>query len=158
MKTSELIGAALDWAVTYAQEVQFAETRIVKICRQELSSPAWIEIETDVGTYVYQRFSPSTDWAQAGPIIEREGITIIRANDDWGKDAKGFCNNVRIPVWAAAKGQFNICTTTEYESHDPMFQIDEDCVTYGPTPLIAAMRCYVASKLGNEVEILEELQ
>ena len=29
---------------------------------------------------------------------------------------------------------------------------------YGPTPLIAAMRCYVASKLGEEVEIPEGLQ
>lgn len=28
---------------------------------------------------------------------------------------------------------------------------------YGPTPLIAAMRCYVASKLGDVVEIPEEL-
>ena len=28
----------------------------------------------------------------------------------------------------------------------------------GPTPLIAAMRCYVASKLGNEVEVPEDLQ
>ena len=28
----------------------------------------------------------------------------------------------------------------------------------GPTPLIAAMRCYVASKLGDEVDIPEELQ
>jgi hypothetical protein len=27
----------------------------------------------------------------------------------------------------------------------------------GPTPLIAAMRCYVASKLGDEVEIPSEL-
>lgn len=27
----------------------------------------------------------------------------------------------------------------------------------GPTPLIAAMRCYVASKLGDEVEIPKEL-
>ncbi len=27
----------------------------------------------------------------------------------------------------------------------------------GPTPLIAAMRCYVASKLGDEVDIPEEL-
>lgn len=27
----------------------------------------------------------------------------------------------------------------------------------GPTPLIAAMRCYVASKLGDEVEIPEKL-
>lgn len=28
----------------------------------------------------------------------------------------------------------------------------------GPTPLIAAMRCYVASKLGDEVEIPDELK
>ena len=28
----------------------------------------------------------------------------------------------------------------------------------GPTPLIAAMRCYVASKLGDEVKIPEELK
>lgn len=27
----------------------------------------------------------------------------------------------------------------------------------GPTPLIAAMRCYVASNLGEEVEIPEEV-
>ena len=27
----------------------------------------------------------------------------------------------------------------------------------GTTPLIAAMRCYVASKLGNEVDVPEEL-
>ena len=27
----------------------------------------------------------------------------------------------------------------------------------GPTPLIAAMRCYVASKLGDEVEVPDEL-
>jgi len=30
--------------------------------------------------------------------------------------------------------------------------------SYGPTPLIAAMRCYVASKLGDEVEIPDELK
>jgi len=30
-------------------------------------------------------------------------------------------------------------------------------VQYGPTPLIAALRCYVASKLGDEVEIPEKL-
>ncbi len=28
---------------------------------------------------------------------------------------------------------------------------------HGPTPLIAAMRCYVASKLGDEIEIPQEL-
>jgi hypothetical protein len=29
---------------------------------------------------------------------------------------------------------------------------------YGNTPLIAAMRCYVASKMGDEIEIPEELK
>jgi hypothetical protein len=28
---------------------------------------------------------------------------------------------------------------------------------YGATPLLAAMRCYVASKLGNEVEVPDEV-
>lgn len=33
----------------------------------------------------------------------------------------------------------------------------EHAVAYGPTPLIAAMRCYVASKLGETAEVPEEL-
>jgi hypothetical protein len=33
----------------------------------------------------------------------------------------------------------------------------EEVENYGPTPLIAAMRCYVASKLGDEVDIPQEL-
>lgn len=28
---------------------------------------------------------------------------------------------------------------------------------FGPTPLVAAMRCFVTSKLGNEVDVPEEL-
>ena len=34
---------------------------------------------------------------------------------------------------------------------------DEYCTQYGLTPLIAAMRCFVASRLGDEVEIPAEL-
>jgi Protein of unknown function (DUF2591) len=33
----------------------------------------------------------------------------------------------------------------------------DDHVRYGPTPLIAAMRCYVVSELGEEVDVPEEL-
>ena len=32
-----------------------------------------------------------------------------------------------------------------------------DAISHGPTALIAAMRCYVASKLGDEVDVPEEL-
>jgi len=35
--------------------------------------------------------------------------------------------------------------------------INEGVRYYGETPLIAAMRCYVASKLGDEVQIAEGL-
>jgi hypothetical protein len=36
--------------------------------------------------------------------------------------------------------------------------LDEDeFEEFGPTPLIAAMRCYVASKLGEEVEVPDEI-
>lgn len=33
----------------------------------------------------------------------------------------------------------------------------DEAIYHGPTPLIAAMRCFVASKLGDEVDIPEEL-
>ena len=65
----------------------------------------------------------STDWALAGPIIEREGITVRRYTD---------------ALWDASIGRL-------------------DYVADGPTPLIAVMRCYVASKLGDEVEVPDEL-
>jgi len=44
-----------------------------------------------------------------------------------------------------------------WESHLRTYDERENYQT-GSTPLIAAMRCYVASKLGDEVEIPEELQ
>ena len=77
-------------------------------------------------------FKYSTDWSQGGPIIERE----MR---EFGFD-----------LWSGAHvpdGQF----AATYCRGAP------DSYVYGPTPLIAAMRCYVASKLGDEVEIPEEL-
>ena len=97
MKTSELTGAALDWAVA--------------ICEHNVG---WEPEGEDRDCY-------STNWAQGGPIIERERIELEHDGFIW---------------WARIKA-------------------DEDYS--GPTPLIAAMRCYVASKLGDEVEIPEEL-
>ena len=72
--------------------------------------------------------SPSTDWSQGGPIIEREHISII--------DCDGY------DFWRADKMNAQAQVVT----------------AYGPTPLIAAMRCLLAAKLGDVVEIPEELQ
>ena len=73
------------------------------------------------------RFRPSTDWAQAGPIIEREKIITTF---DRGYDS---CQPWRCAV---SIDQYNL-----YE---------------GETLLIAAMRCYVASKLGDEIDPQED--
>jgi hypothetical protein len=66
-------------------------------------------------------YTPSTNWAQGGPIIERH---IFRLEDD---PELG---------WLAESG------TAQCR---------------GNTALVAAMRCYVASKLGDEVDVPEEL-
>ena len=68
-----------------------------------------------------------TVWSQGGPIIEREKIST---NSDY--------NGAYPPGWVA-------------ETYSGGIQ------QAGPTPLIAAMRCFVVSKLGDEVEIPEEL-
>ncbi len=82
----------------------------------------------------YKIWRPSTNWVQGGPIIERERIQVspvIDTPDDG---------------WTAHK-------------HDHLFLEDgTECFSRGDTPLIAAMRCYVASKLGDTVEIPEELK
>ena len=71
----------------------------------------------------------SIDWAESGLIIEREEIALEPMTDsDYGDG------------WLATRVE------------GPAV-----CMEFGPTPLVAAMRCYVGSKLGNEVEVPDEL-
>lgn len=116
MKTSELIGVALDWAVAHAQGAGAALV-LTHSHGQALILSDHTE-DCDIG----ENYQPSINWSQGGPIIAREGITLLSPHDD-------------ITLW---------------EAIHPDMQYDEQ---YGHTPLIAAMRCYVASKLGNEIDI-----
>lgn len=81
-----------------------------------------------------REFSPSTNPAQSWPIIERE-ITGVDLVSEW----KG------VKKWSARK--------FEYLPNDQTRCTEQ----YGPTPLIASMRCYVALRLGEEVEVPDEL-
>jgi hypothetical protein len=103
MKTSELTGVALDWAV------------------------AKCEGATNSVTTWWFDWHPSTNWAQGGPIIEREKIGV---------------------KYTGAAMEF-----VAWKRGEPSIEHDK----YGPTPLIAAMRCFVASRLGDEVDIPKEL-
>ena len=93
----------------------------------------WTRPETP---YTFNKETPaySTDWVQGGPIIEREKIGI-----DWCRPPRFL----KEGCWAANENR-----TDGGRSR----------LTYATTPLIAAMQCYVASKLGDEVEIPNELK
>lgn len=81
------------------------------------------------GDFCVQHDTFSTNPAAAYPIIEREKIEVRWIITD--ANGGGY--------WSAA----NLFTDTYGCS--------------GPTPLIAAMRCFVESKLGNAIEIPEVL-
>ena len=122
MKTSELTGAALDWAVAKCEGLGLGPRGFV-VYHDNNGEPA--------------TWQPSTNWAQGGPIIEREEINLLKRDDNpWHGYAYRFGKHKKM------RGQ-------------------RGCEIFratGQTPLIAAMRCYVASKLGDEVEIPEELK
>lgn len=103
MKTSELTDLALDWAVAKSADLPFPI------------------VYDEEGRKV--RVTPSTDWAQGGPIIEREMIDLQPVMRSHTKD-----------VYWRACGAF-----------------------MGSTPLIAAMRCFVALRLGDDVDVPKEV-
>lgn len=123
MKTSELTGPALRWAVARALNYLYLSD-VVVIGR-------YLQIRNDEGVKV--PFEPDTDWSQGGPIIEREEMYVRPTGDA----AKWSCY-----MWGK-------------HPDDGVEQFIHE--QYGPTPLVAAMRCFVASKLGDEVEVPLEL-
>lgn len=73
----------------------------------------------------FSHYCPTTDWSLGGPIIEQERFAVwFEKHDDIDS---------ALPIWFAQDG------------YAPAMQ--------GSTPLIAAMRCYVAGMLGDEVEV-----
>ena len=83
---------------------------------------------SDYDVHGYPEFHYSTDWSQGGPLLERECLDV-RVFAEHGSPDGG-------PYWIS-------------ERHP--------AVGHGPTPLVAAMRCYVTTKLGDEVDVPDEL-
>lgn len=107
-----------------------------------ITNPQWTDEDRWYNTIGYvdygdpddEPYSPSTDWSQGGPIIEQGEIELLK----WSLDG-----------WAARDTNYQFLNTPQER---PYF-----AEGYGPTPLIAACRCLVASQLGEEVDIPEEL-
>lgn len=77
-------------------------------------------------------WKPSTDWSHGGPLIERFGLGVAK-----------FFEPIDGPVEAGREWG---CLT-----------LDDSLQAEGATPLIAAMRAIVAVKLGDTVDIPDEI-
>lgn len=119
MKVSELNGTALDWAVALVEKELAPLGGQVHVVNGEL------RVYEDTSD---EPWSPSTNWAQGGPLIEWRMVTVGPTNYE-GYEAYPYPKESSQPYW-------------------------------GNTPLEAAMRCVVASNLGDdtEVEIPEHLK
>lgn len=114
MSPDELVGIILDWAVAMCEgnPVRKQPSGFLFLMDRDRQIAEW---------------RPSSAWAQGGPIIERERLSLR---------ASGAGD------WVAM-------------SHD--VEHPDRVVCYGDTPLIAAMRCYVTMKMGYDIEVPEHL-
>lgn len=130
-KTAELTGALLDAAVAKAEGMPYTvvpEKVWGGLGITFISSGPACSVGLDY-------FEPSTNWAKGGPIIERERIQLESYKDS---DAPA---SERRYFWVAV-------------IYSPFWEpVRKDAHGGGETPLIAAMRAYVASKLGDEVDL-----
>jgi len=107
--TDNLFGAALDWAIAKCEG--FVDDH-----------NSWL-YEATITEVAEGSYHPSVNWAQAGPIIEREGISIRHEGNGW-----------YAVMGVSGTDAFNACKGFHGG---------------GDTPLEAAMRCYVASKMSR---------
>ena len=131
IKTHELTGAALDWAVAQIEIAAWAEYDR-RLHNDEDTGPRPSEY---LGDYHFgSGWTPSTDWSQGGPIIEREIHNLFK----WNQIEPG------PELW---------CGVHNRKTPEGIYALQAD----GPTPLVAAMRCFVSSRLGDEVDVPDEL-
>lgn len=131
VKTADLIGPALDWAVERAigsDPLAMVEQDYGQSYVRPLTRYVAINLMPGGCGDNYEIRSPSTDWSQGGPIIEREGI------DTRESSMGGWCAGAIIDYG-------NIVAYT----------------AYGPTLLVAAMRCYVTRVFGCDIDVPDEL-
>lgn len=133
MKTinvSEAGPKALDWLVAkcegHLEPEVYLGKRIprVVVCNQTICDEWVVRFNPTPQVYYSPLYNPSTSWDIGGQIIDRELISTCWEGATWVATLfDKHCDG----------GWYGHC--------------------YGPTPLIAAMRCYVTSKLGNVVEV-----
>jgi hypothetical protein len=123
---------ALDWAAAIA--LGWPDISITGYDSPGTTEEVFFRPAKVVGTETMcesgERWKPSSNWTQGGLIIQR-------------------LNGFHLKQWLESPPE------SSWEAH--IHNYDGDWIQFGPTPLVAAMRCYVASKLGDEVEVPRKL-
>ena len=125
VKTADLAEQALDWAVA-----QVEGKKLTTFKSHFLTGKPYLchdPLENDL-----PEWSPSTDWSQCGPLIQKHKVGIYEI--DPGEWRAGFC-------LVAGDG--------------PGIYMDND--QCGPSALIAACRAIVAAHLGEVVSVPAEV-
>lgn len=124
-KTSELTGVLLDAAVAMAEGMERHACNGLDYWWASGLDEGWRSNPSCAHERV-EWFTPSTDWTTGGPLIERERVHVAPLFDE--------------PGWRASMA-FSLPGR------------DGSNTEVGDTPLIAAMRAYVFSRFGEEVEL-----
>lgn len=124
VKVKNLIGAALDWAVAKAEGLPVMLDPMGFKTGSESGYWVWSNEPGGLQTKIGRGYSPSTVWAQGGLIVDRERPHMAPVTYN-GE-----------PSW-----QSWVCGQSSASG------------SFGSTFLIAAMRCHVTSRLGDEIEV-----
>lgn len=141
VKTAELIGSALDWAV--AKAVHGVDLEPFDTCcgsgnwNGNPNEPPECCGQPEKQMYILpgQVWSPSTDWNQGGPILDRhcKSFGCVQDGTDGNWRAFGYGNG------------------------RPFDHVRQMRLASGTSILIAACRAIVAAKLGDVVSVPAEL-
>lgn len=131
-------GSIRDYYLTALQ----AENEVRRITKGDLSNP----------------LKYSTKWKYGGPLVEESKINLVSVEGEYNPQLAGTTEAFST-YWVAEVGRLRPTETYGPQGDDwgSVFQVDGYQPITGPTPLIAAMRAFCCSKLGDEVEVPDAL-
>ncbi len=149
IKTSELTGRALDWAMALVMGMSWWTPHTARWSTADGYTDWVLAADGRLKKYVFdgsssrsghwdiqEVFEPSTDWSQGGPLYEQADC-LLESTDDSDPERKYWCSGLTV---------------------QPEFSANpHPCGAYGPTKLVAFCRWRVSAGLGAEVDVPVEL-
>lgn len=141
VNVNDAVGSVLDWMVGQCPGEWPVVIHMGRVYLQE--GPRKF-VRTD-GSVVElwqesELFSPSTNWGQGGPMLDKVGIDLGR----------------NLAASNVTSGHDFVARLDRTHKH-PLNNTGWYAPARGPTKLIAGIRCRVASALGYEVDVPDEL-